>query len=88
MDIVLSDHVRFEIVRRQLSEEMVRGVAQSPEQTLRLNKKREICQSKYYDSIVDREMLLRVVCEERGNMLFVVTAYKTSKIDRYWIKES
>ncbi len=88
MDIVFSDHARFEIVRRQLSEEAVRNVAENPQQVIKLEKERKVCQSKYYDSTMDREMLLRVICEQRLNTLFVVTAYRTSRIDKYWKKES
>ena len=87
MDVLISDHARFEIVRRQLSEEVVRSVAQNPQQVVKLKKERKVCQSKYYDSTTGREMLLRVICEERHNLLFVVTAYRTSKIDKYWQKE-
>ncbi len=84
MDVVISDHARFEIVRRQLSEEAVRSVAENPQQVVKLRKERKVCQSKYYDSTEGREMLLRVICEERHNLLFVVTAYRTSKIEKYW----
>ena len=92
MDIVISDHARYEIVRRQLSEELVRLVAEYPQQVVQLKKKRKVCQGKYYESQYtdtheEREMLLRVVCEERRNVLFVITAYKTSKVDKYWSKE-
>ncbi len=87
MDVVISDHARFEIVRRQLSEEAVRSVAENPQQVVKLRKERKVCQSKYYDSTEGREMLLRVICEERSNVLFVITAYRTSKIDKYWTKE-
>ncbi len=38
MDVVISDHARFEIVRRQLSEEVVRNVAQNPQQVVELKK--------------------------------------------------
>ena len=87
MDVVISDHARFEILRRQLSDEIVRSVVQNPQQVVELKKERRICQSKYYDSTEGREMLLRVICEERRNLLFVITAYRTSKIDKYWAKE-
>ena len=85
MDIVISDHARFEIAHRQLSEEVVRSIAQNPQQVVRLRKGRKACQSKYYAE--GREMLLRVICEERHDLLFVVTVYRTSKIDKYWGKE-
>ena len=88
MDVVISDHARFEIVRRQLSEEVVRSIVQNPQQVVKLKKERKVCQSKYYDSTEGREMLLRVICEERHDLLFVITVYRTSKIDKYWQKES
>ena len=52
-----------------------------------MSKERKMCQSRYYDSAEDREMILRVVCQERRNLLFVITAYRTSKIDKYWARE-
>ncbi|MBA7640525.1 hypothetical protein ES703_48192 [subsurface metagenome] len=88
MDVVISDHAQFEIARRQLSEEEVRSVAQNPQQVVKLEKERKVCQSKYYDPDTGREMLLRVICEERHNLLFVITSYKTSRIDKYWDKET
>lgn len=32
-------------------------------------------------------MLLRVIMEKRADSLVVITAYRTSKIDKYWRKE-
>jgi len=32
MDIVFSEHARFEMTRRQLSEELVKRVAENPQQ--------------------------------------------------------
>ena len=84
MDVVISDHARFQLARRQLLEETVRNVAQNPQQVVQLRKERKICQSKYYDSVEGKEMLLRVICEERHNQRYVVTAYRTSRIDKYW----
>jgi len=55
---------------------------------IKLVKERRICQSKYFDSGTGKEMLLRVICEERNTLFSVITAYKTSRIDKYWIEES
>ena len=87
MNIVISDHARYEIIHRQLTEEVVRRVAENPQQVLKLKNERRVFQSKYFDTANGREMLLRVICEERRNVLFVITAYKTSKVDKYWGKE-
>ncbi len=35
----------------------------------------------------DREMLLRVICDEVDEEKVVITAYLTSQIDRYWREE-
>ncbi|MBI2328344.1 MAG: hypothetical protein HYU85_01640, partial [Chloroflexi bacterium] len=61
MDVVISDHARFEIVRRQLSEEAVRNVAENPQQVVKLKKERKVYQSRYYDPTEDKEMILRVI---------------------------
>ncbi len=87
MDVFISDHARFEIIRRQLSEAMVISVARNPQQVMKLEKGRRVCQNRYYDSNAGKDMLLRVICEERRNRLFVITAYRTSRIDRYWTEE-
>jgi len=87
MNIIISDHARFEIAHRQLSEELVRSVVRNPQQVVKLKKECKVCQSKYHNSSLGREMLLRIICAERRNQLFVVTAYRTSKIDKYWGKE-
>jgi len=87
VDVVISEHARFEMVRRQISEEVVRNVAQDPQQTIELSSKCTVCQSRYYDTVEGSEMLLRVICEKRRSTSFIITAYKTSKVDKYWKKE-
>ncbi len=44
---------------------------------------RRVFQRLYFDRTLEREMLLRVVVEERPTELVVVTAYKTSRFDKY-----
>lgn len=87
MEVIISDHAQFEILHRELSEEFIISVIRNPEQIIRLEKERRIYQSIYYDSITKKKMILRVICEERNNQLIVITAYKTSKIDKYWAEE-
>lgn len=38
---------------------------------------------RYFDQIIQREMLLRVIVEQTVGETVVVTVYKTSRIDRY-----
>lgn len=84
MDVVISKHALFELARRQISEALVRNTAQNPQQVTELAEARTICQSKYYDPVEEKEMLLRVIYEKRYDTIYIITAYKTSKIDKYW----
>jgi hypothetical protein len=38
---------------------------------------------RYFDDTLSRQMLLRVVIEETASELVVVTAYKTSQVEKY-----
>jgi hypothetical protein len=57
------------------------------EQVVSCGKGREIRQSRIDDPVEGKTMLLRAVVEQRQGPLFVVTAYKTSKIEKYWQTE-
>jgi hypothetical protein len=43
-------------------------------------------QNRYYDEIEKKEMLIRVIGVETSEKFNVVTVYKTSKINKYWIE--
>jgi hypothetical protein len=73
--------------RREIPEEAVRRVALSPEQGVSSRRGREIRPSRMDDPARGRTMLLRVVAEEREESLPVVTAYATSKVEKYWQHE-
>ncbi|MFQ5924812.1 MAG: DUF4258 domain-containing protein [Dehalococcoidia bacterium] len=86
--LVITEHAWFEMNRRQVSEDHVRSVAENPQQTLTIGGGRVVHQSRYFDPAEAREMLLRVVAEEREDDFYVITVYKTSKIDKYWHRGS
>jgi len=85
--VIISDHARFEMERRHIAEETVCEVARAPEQTVPSGKGRAVCQSRVHDSVLGKTMLVRVVTEERQGALFVVTAYQTSRVGKYWQPE-
>ncbi len=87
MEITFTDHARFEMNRRQISEELVKSVIKNSEQRYIARKGRVVLQSKYKNSIEQKEMLLRVICKEVNEVFIVITAYKTSKIEKYWKEE-
>ena len=84
MDIIFSEHAIFEINRRNIKKEVIEGIIKNPPQKFTTNKNRTIIQGKYFDISQNKEMLLRIVGEELESSFYVITTYKTSKIDKYW----
>ena len=86
MNIIITDHAKFEAGRRNIPEELIRSVIESPQQKLPSKNGRVIVQSKYNDEGEGKEMILRVVGTASAGEFKVITVYKTSKIDKYWEK--
>lgn len=86
MNIVITEHARFEANRRNISEELIKSVIKNPKQKLPSKKGRVILQNRYLDEMEGKEMLLRVIGIESAEEFKVVTVYKTSKINKYWTK--
>jgi hypothetical protein len=78
--IVIAPHAHLEMQRRGISEADLEAVVRHPQQIIPSNKGRQIHQSKLATS----QMLLRVVVKEDAQVYRVITAYKTSKIAKYW----
>ena len=79
--IIVSPHARFEMHRRGIALSEMIATIRHPDQVVRSEKGREIRQSLLG---ARRRMLLRVVVKETGSAYYVVTAYKSSKITKYW----
>lgn len=58
------------------------------EQKLEVRKGRIICQSRIKMEIPEREYLIRVFIDIDREPAEVVTAYRTSKIEKYWRDKS
>ena len=82
--IVISEHARFEMERRQISEDSAMDVAERPQQLIGAGEGRYVYQSRYFDAVEGKEMLLRLVVERREADFYLITAYKTSKLEKYW----
>jgi hypothetical protein len=86
-EFCIKDHARFQMKRRQISEDQVRQVRQvltAPQQIIEKEGSRYIYQSKLFLPILGKERLFRVVVDTRHEPVEVVTAYRTSKIAKYW----
>jgi len=86
MKALITDRARFEAERRNITEELIKSVVENPQQKLSARKGRVVFQNRYYDEVEEKEMLLRVIGIKVGEAFKVVTVYKTSKIDKYWMK--
>jgi hypothetical protein len=80
----LTDHVKDEMARRQISEEEVTKVIASPEQTETAREGREVYQSRLQLGEPPQTYLLRVFVDVDRVPPEVVTVYRTSKIGKYW----
>ena len=82
----IKDHARFEMQRRQITEEQVHQVLTAPEQAIGEQVGRCIYQSKLRLPDSGKEYLLRVVVDTQFQPAEVVTVYRTSKMVKYWRK--
>ena len=87
MELVITDHARFEARRRHIDLELALSIIQNPQQKIPSKKDRVVFQGRYHDTIENKEMLLRAIVEPSGDTIKVISLYKTSKIDKYWIRE-
>jgi hypothetical protein len=83
-DYRLTDHARFEMIRRQISEEEVARILSNPEQVLEVRPSRFIYQARVKFGESSKTYLLRVFVDNDRNPPEVVTVYRTRKVDKYW----
>ena len=79
--IQISGHAHFEMKRRGIQRAQVEATIRAPGQMLPSVKGRRV-----YQSRIGRagRLLLRVIVKEDDRAFHVVTAYKTSKVNKYW----
>ncbi len=68
---------------REIASEEVERTLENPEDIVPGYEGRQVYMRRYFDLILNQEMLLRVVIEETETERVVVTVYKTSRINRY-----
>ncbi len=81
---VITPHAVLELQRRGLSEELVRAVLAAPEQRSDVRPGRIVLQRRFTMGVVPKNYLVRVFVDIDRNPPNVVTAYRTSKISKYW----
>jgi len=84
----LTAHARFEIERRGISEVEIARVLSAPEQADLVRPGRGVYQSRIEFEESGRTYLLRVFVDIDREPAEVVTAYRTSKVEKYRKSES
>jgi hypothetical protein len=75
-------YARKRLDKRRISEELVLTVVRNPEQLID-ERGRRIAQTRW-TTARGTEHLRRVVYEESGSDILIVTVYDASKIQKYW----
>lgn len=86
VNVIIIPHAMFQIQARNIDPEFVREVALNPQQNVPASGGRQVRQSRYFDNMEGTPMLLRVVVETNAQEISVVTAYKTSRLEKYWVE--
>ncbi|MDQ2695238.1 MAG: hypothetical protein M3Z21_07655 [Pseudomonadota bacterium] len=74
------------MMRRGLGTSLIRQVLDRPEQRIQVRPGRDILQSKL--DMEGKTYLVRVVVDVDRTPAEVVTVYRTSKIEKYWRKDT
>ena len=82
IDYILTDHAVGELRRRGIRQQEIEGILKNPGQRLDLRPGRVVLQSKFQEG--ETEYLLRVIVDIDRSPAEVVTAYRTSKVAKYW----
>ena len=84
VDFSIAPHAMVQMERRGLTVEMVRRVLTEPGQRQDVRRGRVVVQSRLWLGTLAGEYLVRVFVDVDRRPPSVVTAYRTSKLDKYW----
>lgn len=82
--IEFTAHALAVMRRRRLAPELIAHVVQHPDQRIRLRPEREVLQSRVWLGTPAKVYLVRVFVDVHEVPPRVVTAYRTSRIAKYW----
>jgi hypothetical protein len=82
VNFTITEHALQEMRRRGISPDLVKSVLRSPQQRESVRTGRDVLQARVREQ--GKEYLIRVFIDIDRTPAEVVTAYKTSKIPKYW----
>ena len=83
-DFVFTAHALAEMARRDITQEDVRKVLENPAQMEMVREGRAVYQAKLGVGEPSKTYILRVFVDIDRKPPYVVTVYRTSKIEKYW----
>ncbi|MEA1868147.1 MAG: DUF4258 domain-containing protein [Thermodesulfobacteriota bacterium] len=86
-EYIFTQHALFEMEQRGLSKQIVATVIENPEQHWEIQQGRYVFQSRVPMGSSEKLFLVRVLLDMDRQPREIVTAYRTSKIDKYWREE-
>ncbi|HBY96526.1 MAG: DUF4258 domain-containing protein [Ardenticatenaceae bacterium] len=81
---MLTDHARFQMARRHVTEADIATVLTVPEQREEIKPGRCVYQSRFHLGDPPKTYLVRVFVDVDRIPAEVVTVYRTSKVSKYW----
>ena len=82
--VVFTAHAEEQIQARNISKDLVLNTLENPQQKTVGFNNRDIYQSRYFDVVEGKQMLIRIITENRDDNVIVISIYKTSKLEKYW----
>jgi hypothetical protein len=83
-DFIFTDHALKEMARREITQQDVKAVLANPEQMELVREGRAVYQAKLEMGEPPKTYILRVFIDIDRKPPYVVTVYRTSKIEKYW----
>ena len=83
-DFIITPHAMFQMARRGLTRDIVARVLAEPGQRHEIRTGRVVVQSQLMLGTPAREYLVRVFVDVDRRPPAVVTAYRTSRVEKYW----
>ncbi|MHB8067965.1 MAG: DUF4258 domain-containing protein [Desulfobaccales bacterium] len=78
-----SPHALDNLSDREIDREMAEKTLADPELVVPGQTSRLVLMRRYFDQLLQQEMLLRVIVEDTATERVVITVYKTSQISKY-----
>jgi hypothetical protein len=83
--ISFTAHAEDNLKARSISRAEIEETILNPDREEDARPPRRVASRQYFDDLLNKEMLLRVVIEKDDECISVITLYKTSKITKYLV---